>query len=735
MNHDMEAGASAGVSDADLDAGRWRWDVTTGAVDWSPELLRIYGLPGDGSRKGGVETFSRMLYPDDRARVMAAVSRTFATGRPGHTLYFRVVRPDGAVRQIMSRSRLLRDADGRAVALAGIDVDLSSETLAIETLSGRADPDAEPDDPLQSPPLGRADPVEIATRERDDLRRMIDAMPVMVALYDPDARMVLLNRTFERTTGWTAEALGDHDVMEACYPDPAYRAEVGAFMDAASGWRTITLRTADGRDIETRWTNVRLSADRRLGIGLDLTRQRSLERALAISETRLRFAQEAAGVGVFDWDIAEDVNRWTPEIENLYGLPEGGFDGTYAAWAKLVHPDDLPAAETAVRGALASGRVETEWRIRRPDGSVRWLEARAVVEKDADGAPRRMIGVNLDVTHRKTLEAEARREARRARERAEEFEALTAEAPIGVALFDREFRFLWCNPWLADLNGLAADACVGRPIEEVLGETTTGALRALQPRLLSGETIRDREIAFRHPRTGEPVAFLVSYRPLMDADGFVERILGAVVDVSDRKRAEETRELAMRELAHRVKNSLAVVRAIAARTFGRDPAARPALEAFTARLVALAETHDLLLRRDWSGAELTEVVRRTVSAVGVSDDQFTLDGPALSLSASAASMLGLAFHELATNALKYGAFAAELGTVSVGWRVEGAGDGRRVSLTWRERGGPPVPEPGRRGFGAQLIETLLAAELRGEAALDFAPEGLVCRVSWPAPAA
>ena len=735
-NQDQSTSAAVGVSDGDLDAGRWRWDLFSTVVDWSPELRRIYGLGEDDARRTGVELFSQMLHPDDRSRVMATVSRTFASGRAGHSQYFRIVRPDGAVRQLLSRARLVRDAEGRAVALVGMDVDLSSDDLEIETLSGRAPAEPDPRDPLDAPPLAEADPVAVALRERDDLRQIIDAMPVMVTLYDPEIQLVLLNRTFEEATGWTPEALGGREVMEACYPDPAYRAEVGAFMAAAAGWKTITLRRADGRDIETRWTNVRLSAERQLGIGLDLTAQRSLERALSVSETSLKLAQETAGIGAFDWDIAQDVNRWTPEIERLYGLPEGGFDGTYAAWAALVHPDDLPGAEAAVREALErTGRFETEWRIRRPDGDTRWLEARAVVETDDAGAPQRMIGVNVDITQRKALEAEARREAERARAKAEEFEALSADAPIGIALFDADFRYLWCNAWLAGLNGVETGDCVGRRVEEVLSAHTAEALREMQPRLLAGETVRDQEIAFEHPRTGEAVAFIVSYRPLRDARGRVTRILGTVADVSERKRAEAARELALREMAHRVKNSFAVVTAIAARTFGRDEASRPKLEIFSQRLVALSETHDLLVRRDWADASLHEVVTRTVSAVGVSEESFAAEGPALSLSPSAASMLGLAFHELATNALKYGAFSRDDGSVEIGWRIEEEeeGGGRRVRLTWRERGGPETAPPEHRGFGSQVIETLAMRELQGEAALRFAPEGLICRMSWPLP--
>lgn len=134
----------------------------------------------------------------------------------------------------------------------------------------------------------------------------------------------------------------------------------------------------------------------------------SAEERLRQSEARLRLAQQVSGVGTFEWDIRRNVNRWSPEIERLYGIPEGSFGGTYEDWAALVHPDDLAIAEQHVQEALKTGDFEAEWRIVRPDGEVVWLLARAIVEKDAEGNPVRMIGANFDISARVRAEEHQR---------------------------------------------------------------------------------------------------------------------------------------------------------------------------------------------------------------------------------------------------------------------------------------------------------------------------------------
>jgi PAS domain S-box-containing protein len=146
----------------------------------------------------------------------------------------------------------------------------------------------------------------------------------------------------------------------------------------------------------------------------DATQRKHAEEALRKSEERLRLAQQVARVGSFEWNIQENISRWSPELEALYGLSPGEFGGTYEAWAVMVHPEDLPSAEQTHREALENGSLEAEWRVVWPDGTIRWLAARGQLFKDETGKPLRMIGVNLDITASKKAEAALREQRDRA---------------------------------------------------------------------------------------------------------------------------------------------------------------------------------------------------------------------------------------------------------------------------------------------------------------------------------
>lgn len=151
----------------------------------------------------------------------------------------------------------------------------------------------------------------------------------------------------------------------------------------------------------------KLSEERRLDLEA-LTKdleQRVAERTKEIAEKEqaLRMAQEVAQVGTFNWHIAANKHIWTPELEKLYGIPEGSFKGTYEEWKNLVHPDDLERAKNAIQTALKDGSFSSEWRVIWPDGTIHWLGARGQVHKDASGTPERMIGINIDITKEKEI--------------------------------------------------------------------------------------------------------------------------------------------------------------------------------------------------------------------------------------------------------------------------------------------------------------------------------------------
>ena len=216
--------------------------------------------------------------------------------------------------------------------------------------------------------------------------------------------------------------------------------------------------------------------------------------------------------------------------------------------------------------------------------------------------------------------------------------------------------------------------------------------------------------------------------PLLDPEGNAEGFLNVFRDNTATRAEDERRRLLLAEMGHRVKNTLATVQAVASQTLRRAGVPREVQETFGARLVALARSHDLLIRSDWEGASLAEVAERALLPYGGSD-RATLSGPPVQLSAGIVEMLGLAFHELATNAAKHGALSVPHGRIEVRWSLLPAKCGSgQVEIAWIERGGPPVTPPASRGFGSRLLEQGLAQNSGGTAKLVFRPEGLECRI-------
>jgi two-component sensor histidine kinase/PAS domain-containing protein len=210
-------------------------------------------------------------------------------------------------------------------------------------------------------------------------------------------------------------------------------------------------------------------------------------------------------------------------------------------------------------------------------------------------------------------------------------------------------------------------------------------------------------------------------------DGGVRRLAGVSLDITERKRAEERQKLLVNELNHRVKNSLATVQSIAAQTLRSVAAPEFFRDAFETRLIALSQTHDLLTRESWAGASLREVFDVELHAIAGEDRVGFAYAGDVRLNPKAAVALGMGIHELATNAVKYGALSTPDGRVAVSWSLE---DGV-LRLTWTESGGPPVTPPARRGFGARLLERGLAAELSGGVELTYDATGLICQMALP----
>jgi len=224
--------------------------------------------------------------------------------------------------------------------------------------------------------------------------------------------------------------------------------------------------------------------------------------------------------------------------------------------------------------------------------------------------------------------------------------------------------------------------------------------------------------------------------PVRDKNANIVQYFASYVDLTKHKDELIQSRMLIDELNHRVKNTLATVQSIvwqALRT-NTDPAViRASIES---RLSALSRSHDLLTRENWKSAGLLDLVHNALEPFGVSGGRaarIAIKGENIRFPPQAALALGIAFNELATNAMKYGSLSNERGSVLIEWKIERTSEGRRLILHWQEKDGPPVTPPSHRGFGSSVIERGLAHELQGTAHLDYRPDGLVCTMNIPAP--
>jgi PAS domain S-box-containing protein len=373
---------------------------------------------------------------------------------------------------------------------------------------------------------------------------------------------------------------------------------------------------------------------------------------------------------------------------------------------------------------------------------------------DAEGRTRFVVQNTVDVTELQRLKAiafgpgeepavaeavllqrtqEVERANRSLQEETRNLRDLFMQAPGFMAvLAGRDLVFSLVNRTYQQLIGHRP--VIGKPLDEALPEIRgQGFDDLLRQVMRSGEPFIGSALSVmlqREPDAPLEERFLdFIYQPMRAADGTIWGVFVEGSDVTDRVTAERRQKLLVDELNHRVKNTLATVQAIASQTLrtAADPDAFR--EAFESRLIGLSATHDLLTATSWRSAPLRDVLMVEFRPYG--PERYKLEGPDADLSPSEALALGLLFHELATNAAKYGALSSAGGSVTVSWSLSGAADEQRLSLEWVEQDGPAVEPPSRRGFGSRLIERSLKGALKGEAHLEFAPEGLRCHVELP----
>jgi len=294
---------------------------------------------------------------------------------------------------------------------------------------------------------------------------------------------------------------------------------------------------------------------------------------------------------------------------------------------------------------------------------------------------------------------------------------------------------IFANDAFLELTGYTREEVLGQSFNFFMAHVTDEEALALIRKQFEGLAETDAEILYRR-KDGREFWACLFVSPVRDDDGDIIQYFASFVDLTSYKEDQAQSQMLIAELNHRVKNTLATVQSIvsqATRTNANPQAIKKAVES---RLFALSRSHDLLSRENWRSAGLLDVLHAALEPFGGLDERsgrVEISGENIRFAPKAALALGIAFNELATNALKYGAFSNEYGSIRIEWTVEPSPEGRRLVLIWTEKDGPVVVAPLHKGFGSQVIERGLAHELDGTVQLDYLPEGVVCTMNIPAP--
>ena len=305
------------------------------------------------------------------------------------------------------------------------------------------------------------------------------------------------------------------------------------------------------------------------------------------------------------------------------------------------------------------------------------------------------------------------------------FKATFENAGVGISIVGADGKLLRVNDSLARMLGRDVREMEGHGIEEFTHPDDRALIEVAWTKLTTdGMDEYEQEKRYLH-KAEKTVWGHTTVSCVRHEDGTIAYLIKVIQDITERKRSEALRQLLMREVNHRSKNLLALVQVIARQTAKHS--ADNFLDKLNERLQALAANQDILVHNEWTRVDLSDLVAGQLAHFEAVADQVHLSGPPVLLPPAAAQALGMAVHELATNAAKYGSLSKEDGQVDISWEVKN----ERFRIVWRERGGPPVAPPERKGFGTTVLQKMAASAMSGDVNLDYSPEGFVWELACP----
>jgi PAS domain S-box-containing protein len=459
----------------------------------------------------------------------------------------------------------------------------------------------------------------------------------------------------------------------------------------------------------------------------------SLEQALRASDEILELLPIATCV----CDSTGRIVQYNQRAVELWGsAPQPGqTHDQFTAQCKFFGGEGEQLPRSKLAEVIQTGRSvrDEEVTVQRVDGSsvVVLLNIDPLI--DAEGKLVGAINCFQNVTERKRMMDALDKSQHELREQEERWNSTYEHAAIGIVELDAEGRFLRVNEAICSIVGLSRDELLGWRLQGRTHPEDRDVDEELYRRQVAGD-IGFYSIEKRFVRKdGRVIWIAVRSSTVRDATGHFLYGVRVVQDVTERKEAEERQKLLIDELNHRVKNTLATVQSLATQTARGTDSPEEFRKAFEGRLIALSQAHDQLTRRHWKSADLRDIVEgATAPHLAEAQDRIFIDGDPITVTPRVALTLALGLHELTTNASKYGSLSVPEGCIDVRWRIDRPPSQPPVLvIEWRERGGPAVTVPARKGFGTRFIVGSVASELHGKADLAFDAEGLVCTMVIP----
>ncbi len=668
----------------------WEMNFKTEAMTWADNAATVIGCTSD---ELGItlDSGNFFVHGDDRARINAEFKQFWQTGADRFEMDFRGQPRIGQPVYWRTAGKFIRNDLGEPERAVGVTQDVTRHIEA-------------------------ADQVKLLDER---LAAAEEGSGALVYDYNVLENKMWRSNNLTRVLGWGNSELGAdlQSWRDLMHPNDIARlksVDLERLIDGSDHYvMEYRIRHKDGHylwmmDTGRTYRDAAGKITRQAGTTIDISSRKLSERA----QQRMASLIELSFEPILVWHTDLGILEWNRGAEILYGFSrEQALGHQPQLLLKTQYPPGIADIMEKLRISSSwTGEIENVAK----NGNQVVVESRyQLIDLDGETV---VLETNRDIRERKRADANLARMAAVA--------AASHDALYGASL--NGIIEAW-NPGAEHLLGFTEAEALGQHVSLLTDPSHHDEQLRFLERVSTGETIRPFD-TIRKTKDGRLIDVSMAMSPVFTPDGKVTAASVALHDIGERKEWDKRQRLMNRELAHRVKNSFAILQAIMRSTLKTSPDPQQFATAFSGRLHSMAAAHDVLTANDWRGAELGALLRHQLSHY-VTGQRIHLTGGIVNLAAEHAAPLSLIFNELATNAVKYGALSIPQGRIDIGWQVKPNGPrGGIIEMSWVESGGPVILATGKRGFGSTLIERSFAG---ADVHMRFPPEGMTCSLSWP----